>query len=320
MAPDVSLLDHVKDVSPWVASIMIVAFIIDRVLKYLETRGKKDIGTSLEGLSVRVQTMSDSQSRFRDAINQQHLARVEEALKQQGLFQTLIFSTDRVVKELIALKAMQGAQAMSMEEAKLLIEYQWAWCRGEVIRVVLNSVENNHFRGNEDRVARSVQRAWKVGVQNAQVSLSRFSSLQYAYTPLFDVVLPVILDKIWKLAVPLYHASAMSGDYISRMEDFQASTVEIFNNGLDEYFRGVEDVDTGPMYAEVCRLSEEDSQKADYRSQMLSAYKEGGKSPPSGEFDVRETVRKLNAEICRMTPTHAFPALLPDKKPKPTDT
>lgn len=310
MTVDVSLLEQLKQISPFVAIALIIAFVVDRVLKFLLERKKQDVASEVSRLATLTTQVVDGQAQMLTKITAMEQQRVDEGTQLRSVFEGMLVSSDRMVKELIAMKALQqGSQVMASEEAKLLIEYQWAWCRGEVVRIILNSIDNNHFRGEEDRVARFVQRAWRVASENAVRSLTRFSSLQYPYSPLFEVILPMLLGKVWKLAIPLYHSSTRSHGFDAQVEDFKGTANDMFDNALEEYFREVEDIE-GPMYGTTPpAMSPEEQEETAYRSKMLSAYKEGGRGIPSGEFDMRKAVKELSHEIHRLTPPSSFPVV-----------
>lgn len=307
-----SLLSGLKDLSPIIAGLLIIGLIIDRVLKFL-AQGRRDttlqdMTAKLAELSAHTDSLSASQSRFRDQLAAQEKTRMEHAHTQEMLFREMLRTMDRAVKELISLKALQGSQTMAMEESKLLIAYQWSWCRDEVVRIIINSISNNHFKGNEERVARSVHRAWLGAASNARESISRFPSLKYPYEQLFEVVLQLLLDRVWKEAVPIYHADRSMTQYVSKIELLREEVKAWFDEGLEAYFEQMEDVDSGALYRAVPEQVVDDSQ-THYKAQLLSAYKVGGRSPISGEFDIRAEIAKRSQDIMSKTPSVQFPAV-----------
>jgi len=319
MNPDPNLLTILQTVSPWVAALMIVAYIFDRVLKYLSSRDEVTtlgkLSSAIAVVGTKVDTVTSSQSRFRDALTNIEHERNRVVGEQRQLFDRMAIATERMVKELISLKALQGTATMASEEAKLLIEYQWAWCREEITRIITSSIDNNHFRGSEERVTRIVQRAWASASASAQESISRFTSLKYPYSPLFEVILPMLLERIWKQAVPIYHADRSNRAYAPQLEDLRDQGKELFETALSEYFRSVEDVESGPLY-NSCAPAAVNEDVTSYRSELLSSYKEGSRSPASGEFDMRSEIRKRADEIASHTPAMQVPVVRFPPKPQ----
>src|SRR6056297_2585515 len=83
----------------------------------------------------------------------------------------------KIAQELVNLNASQPGKLVSIENSKLMIQYQWSWCRDETARVICASIESNNFRGSESIVVRRVHRAWKQAAKNAAESLEKIQGL-----------------------------------------------------------------------------------------------------------------------------------------------
>lgn len=317
----------ISKVSPWVALGCLSAWCFAKYLDHRKsiregsdilgyTRGLATLTREIQGVGVnQLQTHSLLTQHAETDHNDQNAT--QGILKELvGITRTQAIGQQQLLKEIVRMNAsLAGDKEVSTENAKLLIEQQWAWCRSETQRIVVNSVTNNNFVGDEERVTRSVQRAWRFAGNQSKESLTKFGGLNYPFTRLFEESLPLVWERVWKLAVPLYHrhhADHTSKAFLEDIGELAAQVKEWFDTSLDEHFRAVEDIDTGEIYP---RGTDEehgggDAGTTEYMSRMLKAYKPGGKGIPSEHLDLRTELRSRYS----LTPRQ-LPIVKPPKPP-----
>jgi hypothetical protein len=314
--------DLISKVSPWVAGGAIIAWCFTKLLEYRRSiREGTDVSRYLATTAALVRDVGAVALQQRETHSMLTAHATRDHADQQtthGFLQELVKLTtaqisgqisgqSQLVREVVRLNAnLSGNKEISTENAKLMIEYQWAWCRDETYRIVTTSIANNHFAGNEERVTRSVQRAWKKAAAQAQESLSRLEGLKFPYERLFHEFLPLIWQRVWKRAIPLYHRDRKSPAFKDDTIEFEAQVKEMFDLALEENYRVVEDLDTGEMYTTKPEENG-DTKTTNYMTELLKAYKPGGKGIPSEQLSVREEFR---AKVTN-TPTQQFPTIKP---------
>lgn len=253
--------EFLSGVSPWVAGGMIIAYCFSQYLQY-----RKDVreGSAVNGYTKAVQGLTKEVSAVvaqQQAMHSDLRAHVDRDHNDQltnqtimrelvGLTREQISTQQQLVKEIVRMNAnLAGDREISSDNAKLIIEYQWSWCRDETFRIIANSLSNNHFRGHEERVARSVQRAWQRAATAARESLDRLNGLRYPYSKLFEDGLPTLWVRCWKLAIPLYHRGKEDPVFAEELSELQTNVHDLFDQALSQYFRAAEDIDEGELYA-----------------------------------------------------------------------
>jgi hypothetical protein len=150
-------------------------------------------------------------------------------------------------KQLVSLNAGLTGSVVNQENAKLIIGYQWNWCRDETIRVVLRSIKDNHFRGNESVVARHVYRGWNKAASDALASLERIDGLKYPFSPLFLRHVDYIWTVAWLWGVPLYYETR-NHTFDNKLADLGNRISDLFDLVYATHIDVVEDVAYGAVY------------------------------------------------------------------------
>ncbi len=211
-------------------------------------------------------------------------------------------------KELIKLNSIQEDGFVTTSDAKLMIAYQWSWCRDETARLICNSVSNNNFRKNEELIARKVQRAWKKAAENSRQSLLNLKSLKYPFDVLYERHICMIWEYCWKWAIPLYHRDLGAVSLEEALSDLRDRILCLFDDTLEAYFESIEDIDSGQLYKpeEVrgsgeFRYSDDDITPTAKMANDLKKYKKGSATESSdGEsdrVDVRDEMKKRTSSI-----------------------
>lgn len=224
------LAEILTNASPWAVLAITIIVVVHLTFRYLEGKRKQsEIGQLHEEM--------------REAHKMLTGLTTASDLTQQ---ETVGFLR-KIAQELVNLNANQPGSRISNENAKMIIENQWAWCRDETARLLVNSILNNNFRGSETLVARKVQRAWHIAAKNSKQSLDRLSGMNYPFEPLFDQHIQIVWERSWEWAIPLYHRDTPNLDEAVR--DLQERVRGVFDDVLRAYFRHVEDIDKGALYA-----------------------------------------------------------------------
>jgi len=191
-----------------------------------------------------------------DAHNRDFTAKLTES---NDRFKEMITVLKKMHQELVGLNSSQPGKVINPENARLIIQYQWNWCRDECIRLLRTSIERNGIKSREDVVALRIFKAWKVAAKRAADSLTRFQGLQYQFTSLFDTYLGAAWQQCWAMALPLYHRVGISNE--EQLEgalgylDEQARVC--FERILEDYFFKAEDLDNGSVYGGKRATSDE---------------------------------------------------------------
>ncbi len=152
-------------------------------------------------------------------------------------------------KQLVGLNAGLTGSVINQENAKLIISYQWNWCRDETIRVALRSIKDNHFRGNEAVVARNVYRGWNKASKDALDSLQKIQGIKYPYGTLFLRHIDFIGANIWNWCVPLYYEKR-AGNFDDKLTDLASRITALFDLVHSIHIDVAEDVAFGALYRE----------------------------------------------------------------------
>ena len=155
----------------------------------------------------------------------------------------------QIHEQLVRLNAAH-ATVINTDNAKRIIQYQWAWCRDECSRLIVNSIRNNSFRGREDIVSRKVYDFWRKAAENSLESLLRLEGLQYPYKHLYTSHLSIAWSLIWSWAVPVYHSAHGDSTFELRLTDLENRTRTLFDQILATHYSLVEDIDHGLIYTD----------------------------------------------------------------------
>lgn len=149
--------------------------------------------------------------------------------------------------QLVLLNAASPDAILDVENARLMVTYQWNWCADVAIRATCSSIENNHFRGNEAAVIARTQRAWAKAAKSAKESLDRLNKFKYPYEGLFTSAIWTVFEQVVQHSIPLYHRT--HNQMIHELIDNFAEEARLrFDLMLEAYLRKVEDVDSGELY------------------------------------------------------------------------
>ena len=301
------LAEVLTQASPWAVLAITTIVIVRMTFQYLENRGKTDELGAIKAAAEGAEKHSDAAR----ASAEESKAMLTSALAVSDVAQRdMLGLLRKMTQELINLNANQPGSKISTENSKVIIETQWAWCRDESARLLINSIRNNHFKGSEGLVARKVRRAWQIAAKNAKQSVSRFSGLSYPYEELFDEHIQSVWRHAWIWAVPLYHRDAV--DMESSLADLHDRVRSLFDSLLIAFFRNVEDIDKGILYAPPGDVTADGAYRntnsepnlhsatepnlVDDMIALLTDYKVGTGSGPHTTIDMNSEVeRRLNA-------------------------
>jgi len=248
--PDLSWL---AKISPFVAVVLLLIALAVLWYKWrtakLESRAKTAAQSQLDDIQVKA-TGSDTK-----------IAAV--AIKVEALHSTLnyhVMNEDtardsqtvvlrEIHKQLVSLNAGLNGSVINQENTKLIIGYQWNWCRDETVRVILRSIRDNHFKGNETVVARNVYRGWNKAAKDALASLQKIDGLKYPYNPLFLRHVDFIWLCAWDWAIPLYYDKRTSA-FEDKLADVAGRLSDLFDLVHVTHVDVAEDVAAGALYRE----------------------------------------------------------------------
>lgn len=246
--------EAVKSLSPYALTLVLLGAIIYRWFDYRE---KKDASDSDKAEEARKQELHDNLLAV--------LALCRQTAAGQNTVQTLLSehndSADirfqqeveifkQILRQLISLNAT-ATDGISSDNAKLIVQYQWNWCRNETSRVIQNSIRNNHFRGDEERVARSVFRAWHRVAVDSLSSVMRLRGITYPYQTLYTHHVAMAWERVWEWAVAVYYTPRKNDeDLEAALKDLDGLITSLFDQIFETHISLVEDVDAGILYEE----------------------------------------------------------------------
>ena len=278
-----NFLPLLQSFSPWLAAALLaLSMLLHHFRKSREqTQAQQALDACLEVRSML--TLHDSQATLKTENHDKACAR-----------QTSIL--EKIAQELVNLNAAQPGRVVSNENAKLIIRYQWNWCRDETARLIANSVVNNHFSGNEALVSRRLLKAWKQAAKESSDSVDRIEGMRYPHKPLFERHIVPLWKLIWEWALPLYHRDCQNLSLA--VEDLQDRVRTLFDDAIRLYFIEVEDIDHGALYSRPSsstatpvtgsrsepgvKINEEEWTFANSMGEQLKSYKAG---LGSGNYD-----------------------------------
>lgn len=233
-----TILDFLVNASPLVGLIGAIVVLVFAFFKHRETMRQ------LRGFSDMQSLMSEVKSMLST-----HVAISDNRMSTlHGSAQAEIDCLREIHKELIKLTSLQNDGFVTTSDAKLMIHYQWSWCRDETARLICNSIKNNNFRKNEELIARKVQRAWKKAADNSRQSLKNLKGLKYPFDMLFERHICMLWEYAWNWAIPLYHRDLGSATLDEALSDLNARIYALFDDTIEAYFESIEDIDSGSLY------------------------------------------------------------------------
>jgi len=251
------LTELIKSLSPFVAVLVLIGALVYRWFEYREKRAaaqdeKEAASQEKEARDNLLEVLRLSRQNADGLDHMKGLFSTHNESANQRFQQELeIFK--QILRQLISLNAT-ATDGISPDNAKLIVQYQWNWCRSETSRIIQNSIRNNHFRGDEERVARSVYRAWHRAASDAMESVRRLKGVTYPYQAFYTHHIAMVWDIVWRWAIPVYYSSRRnSEDFDEALRDLDGLIVTLFDQVFDIHVDLVEDVDVGLLYDEGAR-------------------------------------------------------------------
>ena len=249
----VTIVEAIKGYSPVVILLILIVVVIFR---WFASRDKETEAQAEQHLANQI----DSAVANTVALQQVVAKSVEEQKNMIGVLSSLSEANDvrfaqevsvleKIHRQLVTLNAVT-ASAVSPANAKVIIEQNWNWCRDETARVLTGSIRNNHFKGNEERVARSVYKALLKACADSMASITKIEGIKYPYHHLYTHHIKLIWETIWDWALPVYHGPHDAQLEVS-LKDLTERIVAIFDQVLILHIEIVEDIDSGLYYDET---------------------------------------------------------------------
>jgi len=223
-------------------------------LKYKEAKLNGKIQTAAQSQMDSIQTTSTGVDSKLTAVAVRvdvlHTALSEHVVNEDTSRDQQTAVLREIHKQLVSLNAGMNGTMINQDNAKLIIGYQWNWCRDETVRVVVRSIKDNHFKGNETVVARNVYRGWHKAAKDALASLQKLDGLKYPYNPLFVRHADYIWSCVWDWAVPLYYDKRLN-TFDARLADLADRVTGLFDLIHNTHVDVVEDVAVGALYCDT---------------------------------------------------------------------
>ena len=243
----------VANISPYVATVVATAAVVLGFLKFKQVKFESKAKTA-------AQSQLDAIQQSTGGTDTKITVIVRQVTSLDTKLDTHIVNEDRsrdeatsvlreIHKQLVSLNAGLTGSVINQDNAKLIIGYQWAWCRDETIRVLVRSITDNHFRGNETVVARNVYRGWNKAAKDALASLHKLNGIKYPYNPMFIRHLDYAYACAWNWAIPLYH-DKRTNTFEVKLLDLSARVSALFDLIHDQHVDAAEDVASGALYSE----------------------------------------------------------------------
>lgn len=217
---DFSSLLSLDKASPLALVVLVTAWLVHRVFMFLEARfSKKE-----EAQEVARQVSHEKVCNEISKVLSSHCTQEDERTKQ------MIGVLSQMEQHLVLLSSSQTG-VMSKRTQRLIVQYQWNWCRDEVIRIAVNSVRRNGIKNAEEAVVTRLVSAWRGAAKDAKESLGRLESITITYEPLFDGLLLSIIPSVWEWMLPLYGMRGAELDM--NLESLTLKIRELFEQALD---------------------------------------------------------------------------------------
>jgi hypothetical protein len=253
----VQLFEHLKGASPILILAIATVWIVNRVLAFLADKSKSTFESSVTA----------------------GLAGLTKAL--DGHIQE---EMSRTVTMIETLKSIEGQLVManntgklSRRNQRLMLEYQWAWCRDSTADIICESVRRNNIAGNEALVTRRVNAAFRKARDEALDSLEKLEGLSYDYAGLFLEAVPLLWEQLMEWAVPLYHRDLNGASLDDALADLRLRIKDGFDAQLKQFLA---DADGNPESSSFNRSagrtrSGEFDATAHQFAEKLQSYKPG---------------------------------------------
>ncbi len=239
-------LKVLKDASPLIAILTVLALGI--WLWFQDRKDRRSRGV-LDSVNEKLGTLGGQMTEV-------HLMLTEHMARDTGAAQ--LATLESINRQLVIMNATQPGKVVSIENSRLMIASQWEALGNEVVRILVNSIQNNNFQGNEANVCRRVQLAWRQVAEQARRPLELMSGLSFPYDKLFEENLRYVQRHVWEWSIPLYHRDC-SDDFRVELEDFSRQAHQLFDDVLRAYFEAASDIDRGLLYARAVEDSSEGS-------------------------------------------------------------
>ncbi len=240
----IEIVNALKGASPW---LVVVGGMLAGLWMLLNHRTKAKDRHDLDELRDIIVAIHDECAENKEML----AAHIAASTEHSGIFREAVNTQTslltRMVSELSSMNAIATGRELTLDTAKIIIQTQWEACRDETIRLLLNSIENNHFKDNEKLVARKVYRAWKQAAEKAQQVVAAHPGMSYPYVPLFEMHVSRAWERAWEWSLPIYHRDV--GDRADALDDLVSRVKALFSEILKSYYGVVEDIDRGTLYS-----------------------------------------------------------------------
>jgi hypothetical protein len=214
---------------------LLIITVIYMIIKYKERSGSNSLQNCLSEVKTMLMIHSGQSSVFTEEFN-------KRSAKELDLL-------EKMTQEMVKLNAHMSGDLISTDNAKRIISYQWSWCRDETARLIQSSITYNNFMGNEELVVRRVFRAWKKIANESRESICRISGIKYPFDPLYESHLPMIWERVWEWAAPIYGSKSRGTDkWSDKLKDLEGRVYSLFDSVIETYFEMAEDLQDGLIY------------------------------------------------------------------------
>lgn len=249
----VPILEALKGYSPVVILLFLVVAVIFR---WFARKDKQDEEAANQHLARQIDTAVANTVALQQVVaksveGQKNMIGVLSSLSEANdvRFTQEVTILQQIHRSLVTLNATT-ASTVSPENAKIIIEQNWNWCRDETARVITGSIRNNHFKGNEERVARSVYKALLKACTDSMAAITKIEGIKYPYHHLFTHHIKLIWEVLWDWSLPVYHGPHDT-QLDASLKDLSERIVAIFDQVLILHIEIVEDIDSGLYYDET---------------------------------------------------------------------
>jgi len=218
---DFSSLLSLEKASPLALAILVIAWLVHRVLGFIESRNTSRADQEAANRQTAHEKMSVEISKTLAA----HVAQEDERMQRS------IEILSQMESHLLVISSSQTGM-MPKRTQRLIVTYQWKWCRDEVIRIALNSIRRNGIKNAEEAIVTRLLSAWRGAAKDAKESLSRLEGVTISYDSLFDSLLSLATN-IWDWMLPLYSMKGAEMD--TNIEGFALKVRDLFDQVLDSH-------------------------------------------------------------------------------------
>jgi len=297
----VEVLAALKDASPWLVLACAGLGALYMVLQHRRKMRERSPVDEVRDIAVAIHDQCEESAEMLAT----HIASSAESEKVADQ-QTSLLS--KIAHELMSMNASVAGRVVNMDNAKAIIAAQWNTCRNETIRLIVNSLRNNHFTGNEKLVTRKVYRAWRQASKSARSVIDILTGFEYPYRELFDKQIMTAWECIWGWALPIYYDSVSSRE--DAISDLEGRARMLFDDILTNYSTFIEDIDEGAIYApheesssDIRQRSEPmivvDGDLAEFSQAMIVSMEDWEPGKSSGGYDasqIRDAVERQYKE------------------------